>query len=53
MYTIKLSEDQIKLLKEALLCAEVSRMQHGGGKNIELLHINIDEQIEKQDYLTN
>ena len=46
IYTIKLTSEQLKLLKEALLAAENSRdkMFYGAGKVFADLHMDIDEQ---------
>lgn len=45
---ISLTEEQLRILKEALLCAEVSRDKEckGAGKKFEELHIKIDEQVK-------
>jgi len=45
-FKIELSYEQLQVLKEALLCAEVNRDNEyqGTGKKFEALHIEIDEQ---------
>lgn len=48
MKTLILSDNDIKLLKEALLIAEIQRDKdcEGAGKVFEELHIKIDEQVK-------
>lgn len=45
MKTISLTEAEISLLKESLLCAEINREKEGTHLRIRELHIEIDRQI--------
>ena len=49
MNTIRLTDEQLKTLKEALLAAEITRDKgfFGTGKKFEELHIEIDKQVNK------